>query len=149
MPDEAHRIAGLSLFWSQAKYNFVYFDHVPGLDWDQVYLDFLPKVMVARNLHDYYDVLMRLAPLLRDGHTNIYPPMSIQDEFFANPPLTTGLVEDRVLVLAVNSPRVAVAGVRVGDEIVSIDGIEVRRYAEERVAPYVSSSTSQDRAVRT
>ncbi|GGY34362.1 hypothetical protein GCM10008098_29420 [Rhodanobacter panaciterrae] len=148
MPDEAHRIAGLSLFWSQAKYNFVYFDHVPGLDWDQVYLDFLPKVMAAKSLHNYYDVLMRLAPLLHDGHTNIYPPVSIQDEFYANPALTTGLVEGHVLVLAVNSPRVAVAGVHVGDEIVSIDGMEVRRYAEERVAPYVSSSTSQDRAVR-
>lgn len=147
-PDEAHRIAGLSLFWSQAKYNFVYFDHVPELDWDKTYLKFVPRVIAASNLHDYYDTLMQLAPLLHDGHTNIYPPVAIQKQFWANPSLTTGLVAGHVLVLAVNSPRVASAGVRVGDEIVAIDGVEAHRYAEQRVAPYVSSSTSQDRAVR-
>ena len=36
-----------------------------------------------------------------------------------------------------------------GDEIVAIDGVPVRRYAEERVVPFVSSSTPQDRNVRT
>jgi hypothetical protein len=36
----------------------------------------------------------------------------------------------------------------VGEEIVGVDGTEVHRYAELRVAPYVSSATPQDRAVR-
>ena len=81
LPDEARRLAGLSLFWSQAKYNFVYFDQVPNLDWDQSYLEFVPKVMAARTLHEYYDVLMHLAPLLHDAHTNVNPPASIENEF--------------------------------------------------------------------
>lgn len=38
---EAQRIAGLSLFWSEARYNFANFDHVPGLDWNRAYLEFL------------------------------------------------------------------------------------------------------------
>lgn len=146
--DEAHRIAGLSLFWSEARYNFAYFDHVPALDWNQAYLDFLPKVIVASNLHDYYDVMMRFAPLLRDGHTNIYPPAALQDEFFARPPLMSALVDGRVIVTQLRSPALSKAGMHVGDEIVTVDGQPVRAYVEQHVAPYVSSSTAHDRAVR-
>lgn len=146
--DEAHRIAGLTLFWSEVRYNFAWFELVPDLDGNQAYLDFLPRVIAARNAHDYYDVMMRLAPLLHDGHTNIYPPKSLENEFFARPPLRSSLVGNRVLVTQLMSPAMAAAGVHVGDEILSIDGVEVHRYAKKHVAPYVSSSTPQDRAVR-
>lgn len=145
--DEAQRIAGLSLFWSEARYNFVHFEHVPDLDWNQAYLDFLPKVIAAKNLHDYYDVLMRFAPLLHDGHTNIYAPKAIGNEFYARPPIRTAMIDGHVLVTAVRSPAIA-AKLRVGDEIVSIDGQDVRQYAQEHVAPYASSSTPQDAQVR-
>lgn len=146
--DEAHRIAGLSLFWSEARYNFVHFDQVPDLDWNQAYLDFLPKVSAAKNLHDYYDVMMRFAPLLHDGHTNIYPPEAMWDEFYARPAIRTAMIDGHVLVTAVRSPKVA-SQVRVGDEIVTIDGEDVGQYALAKVAPYASSSTPQDAMVRT
>jgi C-terminal processing protease CtpA/Prc len=142
------RIAGLSLFWSEATYNFVYFDHVPDLDWDKTYLDFLPQVIGAKTTHDYYDVLMRFAPLLRDGHTNIYAPKEIADEFYARPPLRTELIDAKVMVSEVRSQTLEKMRVHVGDEIVSIDGEPVREYAERRVRPYVSSSTPQDAVVR-
>lgn len=142
------RVAGLSLFWAEARSYFVHFDHVPDLDWNQVYLDYLPKVMAADTTADYYRVLMRLAPLLQDGHTNIYAPKELEDRFYARPPVATTLVDDKVLVESVNSPSLA-RRVHPGDEILAIDGLPVRRYAEERVAPFASSSTPQDRAVRT
>lgn len=145
---EAERIAGLSLFWSEAKYNFAYFDHVPELDWDRTYLDFLPQVIAARDTRAYYEVLMRLAPLLRDGHTNIYPPEVLEKHFYARPPLRTALIEGRVLVKAVYSPTLERQGIHVGDEVLAIDGTEVHRYAREKIAPYESSSTPQDAAVR-
>jgi len=145
---EAQRIAGLSVFWSEVRYNFAHFDNVPNLDWNQTYLDFVPKVIAAKSLHDYYDVLMRLAPLLHDGHTNIYPPESIENQFYASPAVRAALIQNKVIVTLVADPRIARMGVRVGDEIVSIDGEEVHQYATEHVEPYVSSSTPQDRAVR-
>lgn len=141
------RIAGLTEFWSEARANFVYFDHVPDLNWDQVYLDFLPKVMAATTTRDYYAVLMQMAPLLKDGHTNIFPPPELADHFFQRPPLVTTLVDGCVLVDRVDSAALA-RRVNVGDEIVAIDAVPVQRYAEERVAPFVSSSTPQDRSVR-
>lgn len=143
----AQRIAGLTTFWSEARASFVYFDHVPDLDWNQTYLDFLPKVIAAQTTRAYYDVLMQLAPLLKDGHTNIWTPPELADQFYARPPLATELVEGRVLVERVDSPALA-QRVHVGDEIVAVDGVPVQRYAEQHVGPYVSSSTPQDRTVR-
>lgn len=146
--DEASRIAGLSLFWSEARYNFVHFDHVPELDWNGAYLDFLPKVAAAKSLHDYYDALMRFAALLHDGHTDISPPPLLANEFFAAPPLETALIEGRVLVTRLQSPALAAAGVHVGDEILTVDGQPVHDYAQAHVSPYVAGATPQDRAVR-
>jgi C-terminal processing protease CtpA/Prc len=145
---EAQRIAGLSLFWSEVKYNFANFDNVPGLDWDQVYLDFLPKVIAAKDTRAYYDVLMQLAPLLHDGHTNIDPPRELLWHFRARVPVDTALVDNRVLVTDVRSPTLLRAGIHVGDEIVAIDGTEVHRYTQERIAPYLSSASPQDAIVR-
>ncbi|AIF46686.1 S41 family peptidase [Dyella japonica] len=144
--DEAHRIAGLSLFWSEARYNFVHFELVPDLDWNQAYVDFLPKVIAAKSLHDYYEVMMRFAPLLHDGHTSITPPATISNEFYARPAIRTAMIDGHVLVTEVCSPKLA-SQVRVGDEVVSVDGQDVRQYAQERVEPYASTSTPQDTLV--
>src|SRR5256885_1632531 len=39
------KLYGLSLFWKEASYNFAYFDHVPGLNWDKAYTEFIPQVL--------------------------------------------------------------------------------------------------------
>jgi len=141
------RVAGLSLFWSEARHSFVHFAHVPDLDWNKTFMLYLDKVMAAETTRDYYRVLMQLAPLLQDGHTNIYPPRELVEEFYSRPPLATALIEDKVLVTRVDSPALA-RQLQVGDEIVAVDGQPVRDYAEQNVAPFVSVSTSQDRDVR-
>ncbi|MCB1600513.1 MAG: hypothetical protein KDI66_10915 [Xanthomonadales bacterium] len=144
----AERIAGLSLIWSVARDNFVWFDQLPELDWDQAYLETLPKVIEAKDTADYYRELMRFAALLKDGHSNAYPPDELAPAMYSRPGLRTALVEDKVLVLEVRDPALAKSGVKVGDEILRIDGQPVRSYAEAQVAPYESSSTRQDRDVR-
>ena len=141
------RVAGLSLFWAEARQNFVYFDHVPTLEWDKLYMEYLTKVMETEKTSDYYNVMIQIAAQLHDGHTNIYPPQELIDSFYSKPPMTTAMIEDKVLVLSVESDSLAKL-VKTGDEIISIDGIDVQRYAEEKIAPYVSSSTSQDRRLR-
>jgi hypothetical protein len=41
------------------------------------------------------------------------------------------------------------AGWKVGDVILKVGNLDIREHAETNVIPYVSSSTSQDRDVRT
>ncbi|MFZ6647640.1 S41 family peptidase [Undibacterium sp. TJN25] len=143
----AERVAGLSLFWAEARRSFVHFSHVPDLDWDKVYMDFLPQVLAAQTTREYYDVMLRLAPLLQDGHTNIYPPEKLSDIYYSRPALRTSLIGGTVLITDVYNRSLA-GRVHAGDEITSIDGMPVHDYAQQRVAPLASSSTPQDKEVR-
>jgi len=143
----AERAAGVSIFWHQVRSDFAFFDNVPDLDWGRTYLKFLEKVETTSSTEDYYRVLMQLAPLLKDGHTNIYPPKELSSKFYARPPMQTALIEDKVLVTRVDSAKLR-GLVKVGDEVIDIDGIPVRNYVEKFVDPFVSSSTLQDRKVR-
>jgi C-terminal processing protease CtpA/Prc len=146
---EDERIAGLSQLWSEVKLNFANFDLVPDVDWDALYLASLPRVRQTRSTLEYYRVLMGVVAKLKDGHTNVYPPAELWDEMMARPALFTGLIEGRVVITRVLDASLAAAGLGVGVEVVAIDGIPVKTYGEERVAPYQSASTPQDREVRT
>ena len=143
----AEKAAGVSMFWHQVRSDFAFFDHVPGLDWGATFLKFLEKVESTSSTEEYYRVLMQLAPLLMDGHTNIYPPEELYSKFYSRPPLRTELIEGKVLVTRVDSEKLK-GLVSIGDEIVEIDDLAVSIYAEKNVNPFVSSSTLQDRAVR-
>lgn len=142
------RIAGLSRIWAAARDGFVWFDHVPELDWDRAYLDAIPRVLVTQDTEAYYRELMSFVARLRDGHSNVYPPEEIAIRFYSRPGVRTAKVEGRVIVMQVMDRDLLQQGLDVGDEVFRIDGIDVERYAQERVAPYASSSTDQDREVR-
>jgi C-terminal processing protease CtpA/Prc len=146
---EDAKIAGLSTVWAEARFNFAFFDRQPDLDWNQTYVDFLSKVRATSSTEEYYRVLMRFAALLKDGHTNVYPPQSIQNDFYGGPGLHTRLVENTVVVTGVDDPALLAQGWHVGDVLLKIDGEDIRRYAEREIAPYQSSSTPQDLEVRT
>lgn len=143
------KVAGLSKFWSEVKYNFVYTDTLKEIDWDRLYLDYLPKVRATRSTAEYYRVLTELCARLRDGHTNVVPPEQTLALLFGRPLLRTRLAEDRVFVDSVFSAELEAQGVKPGMEILSVDGVPSAQYRARELAPYVSASTPQDLAVRT
>ncbi|MCR9248720.1 MAG: S41 family peptidase, partial [bacterium] len=98
--------------------------------------------------HDYYRVLQRLVARLDDAHTNVYLPRAL-GAMERTPGLTTRLIEDRVIVVRVDGGGAADAGVKIGMEITAVDGIAVKAYAAEHVAPFVCASSPQDRISRT
>lgn len=141
------RIAGLSTIWSVAREYFVWFDHAPALDWDLAYLQALPRVIDAPDQAAYWRELMRFTALLRDGHSNAYPPESMAGQFWSRPGLRTARVESQVLVMEVRDPSLQ-AHIHVGDQILTIDGEPVEAHAARAITPYQSSSTAQDLEVR-
>lgn len=145
---EAQRIAGLSQLWMTARDRFVWFDHVPELDWDRLYLDTLPLVQQAQDTEAYYRVLARFMAKLQDGHTGVFPPKELESRWYARPGLRTARLEGKVVVTSVADAALQRQGVKPGDIIEAIDGEPVQRYAERVVQPYASSSTSQDLEVR-
>ncbi|HEX8638526.1 MAG TPA: hypothetical protein VF692_10720, partial [Pyrinomonadaceae bacterium] len=140
---EDEKIAGLSKLWSEVKYNFSNFDIVPDVNWDAAYLEFLPKVRRTKSTIEYYRVLQEMSARLRDGHTDVSFPDEIKDEVYARPAIRTRLIEDKVLIVEVYDPFLRQNGIEKGQEIIEIDDIPVKQYAEQRVKPYQSVSTKQ------
>ncbi len=145
LPDD-EKIAGLSKFWSEVKYNFGYPEKLVELNWDDLYLKTIPKVLATRSTAEYYRQLMRLCARLSDGHTNVYPPDQLN---LARPPWRTGLVEGHVMILDARSPSLEARDMRAGVEILEVDGVPAVEYARRDVEPYQSASTPQDRENRT
>ncbi|MGI4875622.1 MAG: S41 family peptidase [Janthinobacterium lividum] len=146
----AEKVAGLSKMWEEAKYNFAYFDHLPGLDWDQLYLDYLPKVQATPSTLAYFRLLQTFYAQLHDGHTGVWAKAGpLADSVYGGPPLRAHLVEGRVLLRDVRSDSLRRAGIVPGLEIVQIDGQPVVAYANRAVRPYQSGSTTQNVDVQT
>jgi C-terminal processing protease CtpA/Prc len=140
---DAEKIAGLSLFWSQARANFVYFDKLPA-DWNQTYLDFIPQVQAAKTTLEYYRVLQKFCAQLHDGHSNVFLPKELSMEVNARPPVKTDLIEGRVFITAVRNDSLKKEGLLPGLEIIKIDNIPVKTYADTYVKPYQGAATPQD-----
>ena len=138
------KIAGLSKLWAEARFDFAYPQKLVEIDWDGLYLRFIPKVREARTVYDYYRVLQAFCALLKDGHSGVNFPADIYAKVIGRVGMRTRLVEDRVMVIEVWDPELRAQGITPGMEIVRINDLPARRYAEEFVAPYQSASTPQD-----
>lgn len=145
---EEEKVAGLSKFWSEAKYNFVNFDLIPDLNFDSLYLAYLPKVKASKSTMVYYKVMAQFGAHLRDGHTNVYPPEELYQDLYARPLLRSRLIEDQVLIVDVFDPAFKQQGIKVGQEVLTVNGLPVKAYAAKNVTPYQSSSTRQGQLVR-
>ena len=75
----AERIAYFSKIWKQVSHVFPYFDRVD-LDIDQVYAEYLPRIMTAESDRDYCLLLAEFVNLLGDGHTDFSFPMDLRRE---------------------------------------------------------------------
>jgi C-terminal processing protease CtpA/Prc len=144
--DLATRIFGLSLVWQHAAYNFPYFDQLEGLDWDDAYRRFIPRVAAARSTLDYYRELQQFMALLRDGHSRVHLPDSIvRRHAFSGPWIELRAVGGRPLVANV---AVELAdSLPPGSEITEVDGLPVATYIDERVLPFVFAFAAHSRRI--
>jgi C-terminal processing protease CtpA/Prc len=134
--------------WTEIKYNFANFDLVPEINWDQVLKDKLPLVRQDQSNKDFAKLLVRCIAELKDGHTDISLKFF---EIFdpAQPPLVVRPIEGKTVITEVgNSKDIIKANLKVGDEILKIDGKDVREVLEEEIYPYVFASTDQWRDIK-
>jgi len=43
--------------WAEVRFNFVYFDQVPELDWDKEVKNAIPKILTSEDIVQYYEIL--------------------------------------------------------------------------------------------
>lgn len=140
------KVFGLSIAWEKAKTHFAYFDQTP-VNWDSLYFSYLEKVTSTKTTKAYYNELIQFYAQLNDGHTWIWYPDSINNQINTIP-IRTRLIEGKIIVTKVFHPTLK-DKIDIGDEILKIDGVNANQYGNRLISPFVSSSTEQDRVLRT
>jgi hypothetical protein len=134
--DRATRLAGVALAWSLFEHFYPYFG-VVRTDWPAVRTAALRTAAVDSTAGDFLLTLRRLVAALRDGHGGVYHSSSPQ----ANADVRLAWAEGKVFVTAAGDSA-ARKGVRVGDEVLTIDG----RAAADAIAAaseFISGATTQ------
>jgi hypothetical protein len=134
---DTEKILGLSKFWSEAKYNFVYFDRAK-IDWDSTYAAFIPKILATKNTWNYYLFLQQFAALLKDGHTDINEPDKV---WTGSRYKFIDIKNVSYHFYVVNIERKDSAKVPLGSELLSVNGMPLLDYLKTEMFPYLSAST--------
>jgi len=79
---KAEKVYGLSKFWQEVNYNFVYLDQVDRELWDSTYVSLIDEVQSTENDYEYYRLLQRFCALLKDGHTNVFFPRNVNEKIY-------------------------------------------------------------------
>lgn len=137
------RAFGLVTIYATAKQHFPYFDQLPNLDWDKVFMECLPLVQKDLSLYDYYRLLRCFIALLEDGHTSVYFPPSVQPNL-GRLPLRFEIIEGKwVITERIPNPEVLAEDIPPGTILESIEGMLPDRYYAERFFPYIGNPREQ------
>ncbi len=127
--------------WAEVRFNFVYFDQVPDLDWDREIKNAIPRILASENIVQFYQILQELVALLNDGHTFIMPPleeMQSQD----HPALETQMIEDKIVITRTgDSMEITEQEITPGLEVIEIDGVPAKTYLYDNSVRYYPGGT--------
>lgn len=137
----ADKVYGLSKFWQEVNYNFVYLDKVDRTLWDSHYRELIPMVQNTKNDYEYYRELQKFCALLKDGHTNVYFPKGIEqmNTTFGDYRLFIENIDGKAIIVRTNFSKKK--EIPYGSEVIEVNGKTTEKYISENVAPYISSST--------
>lgn len=149
---DEEKIFGLSKFWQEVNFSFIYFNEIDPTDWNNLYKEYIGKVQKTKNDYEYYRLLQKFCAYLKDGHTNVWFPKEIQDSIyntnFGEYRLCLTNVDGKAIITRVNKSKKA--EIPIGTEIIAVNGIKTKEYINNYVWPYISASTDyvrQDLAV--
>ena len=138
------KVYGLSKFWQEVNYNFVYLYKVDQLKWDELYKEYIGKVQESPNDYEYYRLMQRFCASLKDGHTNVYFPKYIQENVlnthYGEYRFILSNVGGKAIVTQINNSKKD--ELPIGTEIISVNGIATADHLRESVYPFIAASTS-------
>lgn len=140
---KSDKIYGLSKFWQEVNYNFVYLYKIDRKKWDDDYKRLITEVQKTKNDYEYYRLLQRFCATLKDGHTNIYFPREIREKIVTNNfgayRIFLTNVEGKAIVTRINLSKKE--EIPIGTEIIKVNQLKTTEYIKKYVKPYISSST--------
>jgi len=144
----ADKVFGLSKFWQEVNYNFVYLNKINRPFWDSTYKALIPRVEETKNDYDYYRLLQKFCALLRDGHTEIIAPpiegVNYMYNTFGDYLVVLKRVDNKVFIK--RTWKKDIEKFPLGSQIIEVNGLPTEQFIRDSIAPYISSSTDYMRA---
>lgn len=129
------KLFALSSFWSEAKYNFVFYDQLK-FSWDSLYKAYIPLVENTKNDFEFYNVINKFARTLKDGHTGVnYLKWST---FSTSIYITLRYFNDTMYVCS--GTENFIKNIPLGAKILEINGVKAEEYMEKNIYPFVESN---------
>jgi carboxyl-terminal processing protease len=120
-PDETLRILALFRYWNILNYFYPY-KYIMDQDWDSTLNEVLPLYVEAQSASEYDKAIMVLAKRINDSHAFISGGVMNSIIGLYYPRFSIGFFENETVITKVSS---SVTGIKAGDIIRSIDGIEI------------------------
>ena len=144
LPDAGFQLLALYRFWNIVEY-WSPNREIVGENWDGVLAEFIPRLMLAKNAHDYTREMFALVALDHDTHANLWglQPM-LPPEGACEIPVTVRFIENQAVVTGYKADEGKSSGLRVGDVIAKLDGVPVAKLVAEW-SPYYAASNDPTR----
>lgn len=135
--DTGYRLLGLFRYWNIIEYYYPYKD-VIGEDWDQVLLEFIPKMIDGSDYDSYFMTLAELTTRVHDSHVNLTGKNRESIiEYFGTYRLPVNFVEinNQIVINTVYNK----CGLEVGDIVLKVGENSIDELLEDR-RKYISQS---------
>ena len=141
-PATPYRLLAAFRMWAVIRFFYAY-RPLMGEDWDAVLRAALPRFEAARDSLQYALAVSEMWTHIHDSHGFVESPALDAYLGDTRPPVRVRMVEGQPLVYQLQPDTVSrVAGIRVGDVILTVDG-EPARARMARLARYTAASTPQ------
>lgn len=120
-PNEAYRLLALFRFWNAINYFYPYVDALE-TDWHTALENQIPRMVAAEGSIAYRQAVVALVDAMQDSHAEILDPVMEAHLGVYYAPFLVDYLQGKTVVRRVLDPS---AGVKVGDELVAMDGVPI------------------------
>ncbi|TDS16725.1 C-terminal processing protease CtpA/Prc [Maribacter caenipelagi] len=129
--NESHRLLTLVKYWNTIEYFFPY-KYQTDLNWNEVLIQMIPTFLNSKNELDYHLAILELIVNLNDSHA--WFKTDLLDDYFGKKfiPAKYQIINNSAIITGCYNDSLAkLNNLKIGDEIISIDGITIEQYLEE------------------
>ena len=145
LPDAGFQLLALFRFWNIVEYWFPYRDVIGG-DWNQVLVEFIPRISLAKDSESYHRELLALIARVNDTHANLWSSLQVRPPAGkCRLPVNIRFIGEEPVVAGYANPEAGkTASVKPGDVITELDGVPVGTLVG-RWKPYYAASNEVTR----
>ncbi len=143
---KSDKVYGLSKFWQEVNYNFVYLYKHDKTALENEYRRLIDEVQETNNDYEYYRLLEKFCASLNDGHTDINYPEKVKKcitNAFGEYVFHVENIDNRAIITRICVDKKD--EIPIGSEVIEVNGMPTQQYLNEYVKPYVCSSTDHVR----